>query len=146
MGRGRQVLVLFERSPNGVKALREAGEMIADTDAELTVVTVAARECRRCCGPSVEVHNGAQRDVARRELREAHAILGAAAPRAAFKLLLGHPEPMSSRRQLAVPLALWAGRHGFDLVILPRHPLAKGGHRAATAMRRLTSVEVRLVP
>lgn len=139
------MLVLFEPGRNGAEALRQAAELMATGQTELTIVTLAPQECKRCCGPSSEPFNCAVREQGVLELREARKILGPTAEWATFKVLVGAREPGCSKRQLAAPLAAWVETHSFDLVFLPRHRLTPGGHCAARNLRRSTAAEVRVV-
>ncbi len=135
--RGARVLVLFEPTPNGVAALRRAAELTHAAQAELTVVTLAPQqECTRCCGPSAEPLNSAVRDDAERDLGAARELVGPAADRTAFKVLVGGCDP---------PLAAWVTERGFGLVLLPDHRFTLGGHPSARKLRRATEAEVRLV-
>ncbi len=139
------VLVLFESTRSGVKAVREAAKLVGRAKGELTVVTVAPQECRRCSGPSAEPYNCAVRADAARGLQEARQVLGPDASRATFRVLVGQHEPASSKRQLAAPVALWVAEHAFDIVFLPRQRLRPGGHYAARKLRASPETEIRLV-
>jgi len=133
-----RVLVLFESTPSGVAALREAAEL-TDTDTHLAVVTLAPQSVpARCCarGPSVEVVNCVIRDAAEDDLCEAREILADIAERATFKSLIGTRDP---------PLAKWAAANAFDLIVLPSRRLSIGGHPLARKLRRTTTAEIRLV-
>jgi hypothetical protein len=133
----RHVLVLYERCPSGAAALREAVELTSG-GGELTVVTLApqARPSRCCGGSQAGTYNCAIREEAALELREAHEILGSAAERAAFKVLIERRDP---------PLAAWAGEQCFHLVLLPARRLTRGGNRAARRLRSSIAAEVRVV-
>lgn len=137
--------MLFEPGRNGAKAVRQAAELMTRAQTDVTVVTLAPQECKRCCGPSSEPFNCAVRKEAVLELREAWKILGPMAERATFKVLVGQREPLCSKRRLSAPLALWVAKHAFDLVFLPRHRLTPGGHSVARKVRRSTATEVRIV-
>jgi hypothetical protein len=131
------VLVVFESSPGGRAALREAAELGGD-DTHLTVVTLAPQSvASRCCarGPSVEVVNCVVRDEAEDDLREAREILGDAAGGATFKGLVARRDP---------PIARWAVANSFDLIVLPSRRLSTSGHPLARELRRATTAEVRL--
>ena len=131
-----RILVVFESTPNGVAALREAAEL-SGADSHLTVVTLAPQGLPSgCCGSSVEAVNCAVRETAQRELRTAHEILGDTADRATFKSLVGIHDP---------PLAAWAAAQHFDLIFLPSRRLAFGGHPFARRLRRATTAELLLV-
>ncbi len=132
-----RVLAVFEPGGAGEATLREAAEL-AEAGSELSVVTLAPQERpSRCCGKGgTGPYNIAVREEAECELRQARDVLGAAAGRASFTLLVGCPGP---------PLAEWAQEHAFDLVLLPSHPFTLGGNRHARVMRRALSAEVRLV-
>jgi hypothetical protein len=133
----QRVLAVFEPGDAGEATLREAGEL-AEAGSELSVVTLAPQaRPSRCCGKGgTGPYNIAVREEAEIELCQARAILGAAATSASFTVLVGHPTP---------PLAALAEENAFDLILLPSHPLRRGGNRYAKAMRRATSAEVRLV-
>jgi hypothetical protein len=133
----QRVLVVFEPGRAGETVLREAAEL-AEAGAELWVVTLAPQaRPSRCCGKGgTGPYNIAVREEAEVELRQAREILGATARHASFTALVGHPNP---------PLAAWADKVAFDLILLPSHPFTRGGNRYARAMRRDTSAEVRLV-
>lgn len=137
-GAARRVLAVFEPGHSGEATLREAAEL-AEAGCELSVVTLAPQaRPSRCCGKGgTGPYNIAVREEAEIELRQARGILGDTARRASFRVLVGCPGP---------PLAAWAQEHAFDLVLLPSHPLTRGGNRNARAMRRSISAEVRLVP
>jgi hypothetical protein len=137
-GASRRVLAVFEPGHSGEATLREAAEL-AEGGCEVSVVTLAPQaRPSRCCGKGgTGPYNIAVREEAEIELRQARDILGAAARRASFKVLVGRPNP---------PLAAWAQEHAFDLILLPSHPFTRGGNHYARAMRRGISAEVRLVP
>jgi hypothetical protein len=133
----KRVLAVFEPGHTGEAALLEAAEL-AEAGSELSVVTLAPQaRPSRCCGKGgTGPYNIAVREEAEVELRQAGEILGATASRASFTVLVGHPAP---------PLASWAQKAAFDLILLPTHRFTRGGNRYARAMRRATSAEVRLV-
>jgi hypothetical protein len=133
----RRVLAVFDPCHAGEATLREAAEL-AEAGCELSVVTLAPQERpSRCCGKGgTGPYNIAVREEAEIELRQARRLLGETAGRASFTVLVGCPGP---------PLAAWAHEHAFDLVLLPSHPLTRGGNRNARALRRSISAEVRLV-
>ena len=133
-----RVLVLFEPTPSGAAALREAAALTR-AGKHLAVVTLAPQSvASRCCarGPSVEVVNCVVRDAAEDELSQAREILGEAAERATFKSLVGRRDP---------PLAKWAAANAVDLIVLPSRRFSIGGHPLARRLRRTTAAEVRLV-
>jgi hypothetical protein len=132
-----RVLVVFESSPGGRAALREAAQ-VGGGETHLTVVALAPQSvASRCCarGPSVEVVNCVVREEAEDDLLEAREILGDAADRATFKALVGKRDP---------PIGKWAVANSFDLIVLPSRRLSIGGHPLARALRRTTTAEVRL--
>ncbi|MGI8715855.1 MAG: hypothetical protein ACR2NR_22265 [Solirubrobacteraceae bacterium] len=132
-----RVLVIFELNSNGAAALTQAAEVTSGSRSGLTVVTVAPQQpCTRCCGPSAEPFNAAVREDAERDLRAARELVGPAADRAAFKVLVGGRDP---------PLPAWIAEQAFDLVLLPRHRFTLGGHPMARKLRRATRAQVRLV-
>jgi len=131
-----RVLVLFESTPRGRAALRAALELL-DGSGRLTVLSLAPQSSpSRCCGPSAEPVNCAVRDASECDLREARDLLGSAAERATFKPLVGLRDP---------PFAEWVSQQDFDLVVLPAHRLALGGHPCARRLRRATEAEIRIV-
>ena len=135
--RPARILVLFESTPAGVAALREA-ERMRDANTHLTVVTLAPQSPQpRCCarGPSVEVVNCVVREEAATDLHEARGILGDAA-HTTFETLVGTRDP---------PLHAWAAEQTFDLIVLPIRRLSLGGHPLARRLRRATATEIRLV-
>jgi hypothetical protein len=133
----QRVLAVFDPGRAGEALLRQAAEL-AEAGSQLSVVTLAPQERPSlCCGKGgTGPYNIAVREEAKIELRRARDILGAAATRASFMVLVGHPTP---------PLAALAEDDAFDLILLPSHPFTRGGNRYARAMRRATSAEVRLV-
>ncbi|MHB8533052.1 MAG: hypothetical protein ACYDC2_10065 [Solirubrobacteraceae bacterium] len=137
VARGRRVLVLYERSQSATAALREAAELTS-ASGELAVVTLAPQaDPTRCCGPGAGSYNCAVREEAQLDLREAREILGPAAERAAFKVLIERRDP---------PLAAYVAEQHFDIVLLPARRLTLGGHRAARKLRTSSAAEIRVVP
>ena len=136
-GSGQRVLVVYREGRGGAAAVREGAELAA-SGAELVVVTLApqAKPMRCCKGGGAGPYNCAIRDVAAEELREARTLLGSLAPRASFKTLLGTPAP---------PLAEWSAAHSFDIVIVPKARLERGGGRLARELRKRTDADVRVV-
>ena len=135
MARDLRVLVVYERCPSATAALREAVELTS-AGGELAVVTLAPQaDPVRCCGPGPGAYNCAIREEAALELREVREILGPAAERAGFKVLIERRDP---------PLAAWVAQQGFDLVLLPARRLTFGGNRAARRLRR-SGAEIRVV-
>ncbi len=94
------------------------------------------QDCQRCCGPSAEPCNAAVREDAERDRRAARELAGAAADRAAFKVLVGGCDP---------PLTAWIAEQMFDLVLLPSHRFTLGGHPLARKLRRATRADIRVV-
>jgi len=133
----KRVLVVFERGAGGMAALREAAEL-AEAGGEVSVVTLApqAKPLRCCGGGGAGPYNHAVRCEAEDELRVAREALGSAAGRTTFTVLAGCPDP---------PLTAWVAEHEFDLVILPRRRLARGGSPLARGLRQATAAEIRLV-
>jgi hypothetical protein len=132
-----RILVLFESTPSGVAALREAARL-QGADTHVTVVTLAPQSLQpRCCarGPSVEVVNCVVREEAATDLCEAREILGDE-HNVTFDTLIGTRDP---------PLHAWAAEQTFDLIVLPARRLALGGHPLARRLRRATAAEIRLV-
>jgi hypothetical protein len=135
--RPARTLVLFESTPSGAAALREAAEL-SGAGSDVTVVTLAPQAvAARCCqrGPGVEVLNCVVRDEAANELAQAREILGGEADRVTFTTLV-------ETRKL--PLAVWAAAQTFDLIVLPSRRFSFGGHPLARRLRRATTAEVRL--
>ena len=136
-GAPARVLSVFERSDAGTAALREAAEL-ANAGRELTVVTLApqARPPRWGRAGGEGPYNIAIRQEAELELAQAREILGSVAGRASFTVLAGCPQP---------PLASWVAQHGFELVLLPRRRMTRGGNPFARSLNRETSAEVRVI-
>lgn len=135
-GERPNVLVVYEPCPSGRRALA-AGLELTDADGKLTVVTLAPQADAGCCsrGGTAE-YNCAVREEAELELREARALAGASVHRSAFRSLIEHRDQ---------PFVRWAKQSGFDVVLLARHRLTRGGHSWARKLRRATSAEVRVV-
>jgi hypothetical protein len=133
----RRVIVLYERCRSGAATLREAAEL-AGPDGEVAVVTLAPQArrtgCVRCGG--VGPYNRAIREEAHLELGEAREILGSAADRATFKVLIERRDP---------PLTTWVSEQGFDVVLLPGRRLTLGGNPIARKLRRTSGPEIRVV-
>lgn len=135
-GERPKVLVLYEPCASGRRALAAGLELTA-TDGQLTVITLAPQAAARCCsrGGTGE-YNCAVREEAQLELGEARAMSGAAAHRGSFRSLVEYRDP---------PLARWAGQQSFDVVLLARHRLTRGGHSCARKLRRATAAEIRVI-
>jgi hypothetical protein len=133
----RRVLVVYCDGPRGEAALREGAEL-ASAGAELVVVTLApqAKPLKCCKGGGAGPYNCAVRDLAADELRQARFLLGSLAGRASFITLTGIPEPR---------LGEWAAARRFNLVIVPRDRLARGGGRVARELRAATGADIQLV-
>ncbi len=131
------MLVVYRDGRGGEAALREGAELAA-SGAELVVVTLApqAKPMRCCKGGGAGPYNCAIRDVAAEELRHARTLLGSLAARAGFTTLTGTPAP---------PLAEWTAAHSFDVVIVPKNRLERGGGRVARELRKRTDADVRVV-
>ncbi len=128
---------MFESGVNGAAAIRQAAAAAVAEEAALTVVTLAGQDPgNRCCGPSPHAFNCAVREAAQEALGEAQELLGGLATRATCSVLAGEPEP---------PLVAWVAERGFDVVLVPRRRLVRGGHWAARKLRRAGTAEVRLV-
>jgi hypothetical protein len=131
-----KVLVIFEAGRGGEAAI-DAAAVLADADADLWVVTLAPQaRPYKCCGGGGAPYNCAMRGEAEDHLRHARNLLGSAAASATFTTLTGTPQP---------PLGTWATEHAFDLILLPKHRLTRGGGRLARELRRATAAEVRPV-
>ena len=136
--RPARALVLFEPTPGGAVALREAAEL-SGAGTDVTVITLAPQAvAARCCqrGPGVEVVNCVARDEAADELRQARELLGAAADGVTFRTLIDRRDP---------PVGNWAAAGAFDLIVLPSRRLSLRGHPLARRLRRATKTELRLV-
>lgn len=136
---GDRVLVVYESGRSGAAALDLAGRLVSDDGSALTVVSVAPQDTRICCGAGSAIdYNRAVCDAAAAELRRARDLLGDAANRASFKLLVQDNDP---------PLAAWVAACGFDVVLLParRRVLRRAKHPAVDQLRTSTSAEVRIV-
>ena len=137
IGNRRRVLVLYERCRTATAALREAAEL-AGPDGAVAVVTLAPQArragCIRC--GAVGPYNRAIREEAQLELREAREILGSAAERATFKVLIERRDPS---------LLTWVAERGFDLVLVPARRLTLGGNPSARKLRRMSGAEIRVV-
>ena len=135
--RPARVLALFEPTPSGAAALRDAAALVGG---ELTVVTLAPQSLPpRCCarGPGVEVVNCVIREEAASELHQAREILGdQATTHVTFRTLVGTRDP---------PPEVWAAEQFFDLIVLPSRRLAFGGHPLARRLRRATAAQIRVV-
>lgn len=137
VARRAHILVVFEPGRDGEAVLHAGAELAATKGAELSVVTLAPQAPPlRCCGPGPGLYNCAVREEASAELRQARAILGSTITPARFATLAGTPEP---------PLAAWVREHGFEVVLLARRRLARGGGRLARGLRRETAADVRVV-
>jgi hypothetical protein len=136
-GRLARVLAVFEAGRGGEAVVLEASELVG-AGAELWVVTLApqARPYRCCGGGGAGPYNCAVRGQADEELSQARSLLGSAGARATFTTLVGIPQP---------PLAAWVTEHVFDIVLVPRHRLARGGSRLARDLRRTTGAEARAI-
>jgi hypothetical protein len=135
-GARERVLVVYREGRRGEAALREGAELAA-AGAELEVVTLAplAKPYKCCGGGGAGPYNSAMRVVADEELTQARTLLGTLAGRASFTSLTGCPSP---------PLAEWSAARSFDVVILPRERLARGGGYLARSLRAATNADVRL--
>jgi hypothetical protein len=132
----QRVLVVYCEGRAGEAALR-AGAELAEHGAELAIVTLApqAKPLKCCKGGGAGPYNCAVKDAADDELVQARALLGTLAPRASFTKLVGIPWP---------PLAAWSAERSFDVAIVPREKLARGGGRIARELRGATRADVRL--
>lgn len=127
--------MIFEAGRDGEAALR-AGAAAAEAGASLWVVTLApqARPYKCCGGGGAGPYNCAVRDEAGDALHQARELLGPLAAKTGFTRLTGTPQP---------PLAAWIAEHAFDLILLPKQRLARGGGLRARELRRVTDAEVR---
>jgi hypothetical protein len=130
------VLVHYEPCASGRRALAEALALTDDAGC-LTIVTLAPQAGPRCCSRGGDAeYNCAVRDEARLELREARELLGSAAERADFQMLV-------ERRD--APFAEWAAQRDFDVVLLAAHRLTREGNSHARRLRRATAAQVRVI-
>ena len=133
-----RVLVVFEEGSAGRATLQKVLKLAAG-GAQLSVVTLSWEaehvHCCRCVGPT-NAFNHAVREKAADELREARALVAMVGARATFATLPGTPHPA---------LGAFIGEHDFELVLVPRQRLARGGSRLARELRRMTASEVRAV-
>jgi Universal stress protein family len=131
----RRVLAVYEEGRSGAAVLLEASELAA-AGAQVTVVTLApqAQPLKCCGGGGAGPYNCAIRDAAAQELLQARTLLGSLADRASFTTLIGTP----ARR-----LGEWAAARTFDVIVVPRHGLGRGGGRLARELRRETAADVR---
>ena len=109
----RHILALFEPSPDGEAAIRQAVSIAREQGARLTVVTAAVAEPteRKCCDLRSVYWNQVLRELAAEELTQARAAVGLDAG-AEFKVVGG--------RSVATAVADEAARCGADLVLVPR--------------------------
>jgi hypothetical protein len=127
---------VYEPCASGRRALAQGLEL-TDAGGELAVVTLAPQAGRRCCSRGGDAeYNCAVRDEARVELREARELVGPAADRALFATLIEYRDP---------PIAAWAGRQNFDVVLLASHRFTRGGNTSARKLRRTTAAHVRVI-
>jgi hypothetical protein len=135
-GARERVLVVYREGRRGEAALREGAELAA-AGAELEVVTLApvVKPYKCCGGGAAGPYNSAMRVVADQELTQARTLLGTLAGRASFTRLTGCTSP---------PLAEWSAARSFDVVILPRERLARGGGSLARSLRAATNADIRL--
>ena len=124
------VLVLYENSPRGDAAIREA-VAVAPTNARLTVVTVAVIESgdARCCDTRAGYWNGVVRELAGGDLDRARSVIGDGGT-AVFKVLTG--------KSALAALAHEVEESRADLVVVPSgrgiHPWFRA--RRARQLRR----------
>jgi hypothetical protein len=128
--------VVYSEGRRGEAALREGAELAA-AGAELAVVTLApqAKPYKCCKGGGAGPYNCAVRVAADEELLQARTLLGSLAGRATFTKLTGCPWP---------PVADWSAGRNFNVVIVPRDRLARGGGRLARELRASTNADIRL--
>ena len=138
-GASARVLVVFEEGSAGRATLQAALELAAGSGAQLSVVTLSWQaehmHCCRCVGPT-NAFNHAVREKAADELREARALVAMGGASASFATLPGTPDPA---------LGAFIAEHDFELVLVPRQRLARGGGRLARELRQMTAGEVRSV-
>ncbi len=131
--------MLYEPGRTGSAALALAGRLVGGDGSVLTVVGVAPRDERICCGAGSAIdYNRAVCEAAGAELRRARELLGSVGNRASFKLLVQGKD---------LPLAAWIDAAGFDVVLLParRRSLRGAKHPVADRLRGSTRAEVRVV-
>ena len=136
---GERILVLFEPGRAGIAAVELARELAAETDATVTVVSVAPQAPMAWgCVPSARDYNATVRDSAAQELEAAGRLLWDLGPRARSRVLLEGTDPTFEEL---------AARERFDLILLPRRRrlLRGAGHPAASRLSACGPARVRIV-
>jgi hypothetical protein len=134
---GLRVLALYEPGRSGEATLAQAARLIEQMAAVATVVTLAPQDTHPPhCAVYADAYNDGVRDEAAAELDRARVLLGAAADRARYEVLVdGRDPPLETR-----------AAHGFDLVLLPSRPsLSRRRARTCRRLRASTDAEVRLI-
>jgi len=120
------VLVVYEASRGGERALLHAADLARAPNVTLTVVVLAAQDTNPgCCVVGTPAYNAGIREDAMGELARAAELLGAAADRADFKL---HVQGRDA------PIELYAARGGYEVIVLG----ASRGLRTRRAVSKLT--------
>jgi hypothetical protein len=135
----QRVLVVLAPGENEDGALSLGRDIVEESGAELTVVSLAPQDTRPArCVVGTTAYNQAVRDDAAGELEHAQHLLGALEPPARFKLLIGGRD---------AELASWAAEQAFDVILVcARHGLlGAGARRLARGLRRATHADVRPV-
>jgi nucleotide-binding universal stress UspA family protein len=135
-----RVMVLYERSRTGDRAVELARELAHGSGASLTLVGVVpqAEGGGPRCGGSALLYNVAVMEQVAEELHAAKRRLGEFADDARIELLIEGSDP---------PLVEWSATHNFDTILLParRRPLRSAKHPDAERLLRGTGAEVRVI-
>jgi hypothetical protein len=133
----QRILLVYAAGERGERTLARGAEMVRESGAQLTVVSLAPQDTRPAhCVVGTAAYNEAVRDEAAGELEHAQGRLGPLAPQARFKLLVGGRDS---------PLAAWASQQAFDVILLSGRQgfLGRGTRRLARTLRRATRADVR---
>jgi hypothetical protein len=133
----QRILLVYATGERGERTLARAAEMVRESGAELTVVSLAPQDTSAArCVVGTPAYNEAVRDEAAGELEHAQGCLGPLSPQARFKLLVGGRDR---------PLAAWAAQEAFDVILLPGRQgfLGRGTRQLARRLRRATRADVR---
>jgi hypothetical protein len=142
LGRGallrrQRILLIYAAGVRGERTRARAAEMVRESGAELTVVSLAPQDTRPArCVVGTPAYNEAVREEAAGELEHAQGRLGPLAPQARFKLLVGGRDR---------PLPAWAAGEAFDVILLPGGQgfLGRRTRALARRLRRATRADVR---
>jgi hypothetical protein len=135
-----RVMVLYERSRTGDRAVEIARDLAECSGASLTLVGVVpqAEGGGPRCGGSALLYNVAVMEQVAEELHAAKRRLGEFADEARVELLIEGADP---------PLVDWSAAHHFDTILLPaRRRLLRGAkHPDANRLLNGTGAEVRVI-